>query len=129
MASQQQQVPIEMKQGVQQGAPPPFTPQGPYMQAAPPQPQYQHATPLANLLQVPAPVDCPVCRNRTLTRIEYVSGGFTALIAFAVLGLCCCCIPFFIDGTKNVRHYCGSCNALLATWHRSGHGTDVHAYA
>lgn len=38
---------------------------------------YQMATPLANLQQGPAPVDCPVCGVRELTKTEFVSGGTT----------------------------------------------------
>lgn len=38
---------------------------------------YQTATPLASLQQGPAPVDCPVCGVREMTKTEYVSGGTT----------------------------------------------------
>lgn len=38
---------------------------------------YQMATPLASLQQGPAPVDCPVCGVRKMTRTEFVSGGTT----------------------------------------------------
>ncbi|KAL5318779.1 hypothetical protein ACEPPN_013845 [Leptodophora sp. 'Broadleaf-Isolate-01'] len=39
--------------------------------------KYQMATPLASLQQGPAPVDCPVCGVREMTRAEYVTGGTT----------------------------------------------------
>lgn len=35
------------------------------------------ATPLGSLQQGPAPVDCPVCGVREMTRTEFVSGGTT----------------------------------------------------
>lgn len=38
---------------------------------------YQTALPLGNLQEAAAPVDCPVCRQRALTRTEYVSGNTT----------------------------------------------------
>ena len=38
---------------------------------------YQTAVPLGNLQEAAAPVDCPVCRQRALTRTEYVSGNTT----------------------------------------------------
>jgi lipopolysaccharide-induced tumor necrosis factor-alpha factor len=36
---------------------------------------YQIATPLASLQQGPAPVDCPVCGVREMTRTDFVSGA------------------------------------------------------
>lgn len=38
---------------------------------------YQTATPLANLGEGAAPVDCPCCHMRALTRTEYHSGNTT----------------------------------------------------
>ena len=38
---------------------------------------YQTAVPLGNLQEAAAPVDCPVCRQRALTRTEYVAGNTT----------------------------------------------------
>lgn len=47
-------------------------------QQPPPQPsQYHTATPLPNLGEGSAPVDCPSCRTRALTRTQYVSGNTT----------------------------------------------------
>ncbi|KAI4253667.1 MAG: hypothetical protein LQ352_003555 [Teloschistes flavicans] len=43
----------------------------------PSQSGYQTAVPLANLQEAAAPVDCPSCRMRALTRTEYHSGGTT----------------------------------------------------
>lgn len=39
--------------------------------------QYGNATPLASLQQAPAPVDCPICGVREMTRTEFTSGGTT----------------------------------------------------
>lgn len=36
---------------------------------------YQTATPLQSLGEGAAPVDCPACRQRALTRTDYVSGN------------------------------------------------------
>ncbi|KAL9594288.1 MAG: hypothetical protein Q9219_007115 [cf. Caloplaca sp. 3 TL-2023] len=41
------------------------------------QSQYQTATPLINLSEGAAPVDCPCCHMRALTRTEYHSGNTT----------------------------------------------------
>ncbi|KAL8774456.1 MAG: hypothetical protein Q9209_000829 [Squamulea sp. 1 TL-2023] len=38
---------------------------------------YQTATPIANLGEGPAPVDCPCCHMRALTKTEYHSGNTT----------------------------------------------------
>jgi lipopolysaccharide-induced tumor necrosis factor-alpha factor len=38
---------------------------------------YTYATPLPSLQGVPAPVDCPFCGQRELTRTVHVSGGTT----------------------------------------------------
>ncbi|KAH8684609.1 LITAF-like zinc ribbon domain-containing protein [Tricladium varicosporioides] len=112
----QQQLPIEEQQKQQQ-------------QPVPQHVQYATATPLASLTQGPAPVDCPVCRTRQMTAIEFVSGGTTHL---AALVLCCCfclgCIPYCASWFKDVEHKCGNCGALLAVYHRSG-STEVTAHA
>ena len=48
------------------------------------------------------------------------------------LGLCCIiglgCIPYLMNSMKDVKHKCGRCGTLLATWHRSGN-TEVHIHA
>jgi len=90
---------------------------------------YQNATPLGSLQQSPAPVDCPRCGVRELTRVEYVSGG-TAHASAAACCLCFClgCIPYLFSGFKDVEHKCSACGAPLATWHRSGR-TEVLAHS
>ena len=51
--------------------------QQPMQQPMQTQSTYQTAVPLGNLQEAAAPVDCPVCRQRALTRTEYVSGNTT----------------------------------------------------
>ncbi|KAE9366413.1 hypothetical protein N431DRAFT_351562 [Stipitochalara longipes BDJ] len=96
---------------------------------ATPQNNFASATPLVSLQQGPTPVDCPMCRTRQMTRVEFVSGGTTHLLALiCCLGLCCGCIPYLTTWFKDVEHKCGNCGALLAIWHRSGR-TEVVAHA
>ena len=90
--------------------------------------QYQTATPLQSLGIAPAPVDCPACRTRHMTRIDYTVGGTTWAWAAAVCCLCGCgCIPFFINSCKNVKHFCGGCGAHVATYHRNS-PVEVHMH-
>ncbi|KAH8755544.1 LITAF-like zinc ribbon domain-containing protein [Hyaloscypha finlandica] len=116
--------PIEEKNYPQQGMP-----QQPMAQQPMPANNFASATPLVSLQQGPAPVDCPMCRVRQMTRVEFVSGGTTHLIAIlCCLGLCCGCVPYLTTWFKDVEHKCGNCGALLAVWHRSGR-TEVIAHA
>ncbi|KAI4281203.1 MAG: hypothetical protein L6R35_005702, partial [Caloplaca aegaea] len=98
------------------------------MQQAVQQSGYHTATPLTNLESAAAPVDCPCCRMRALTKIECHSGNTTAAWA-AILCFCCClgCIPYMMRTLKDVEHKCGHCGVLLATWHNSGR-TVVHQH-
>jgi len=114
----------DQQKAYQQGAPQQSFPQ----QANASRNNYQMATPLASLQQGPAPVDCPICGVREMTRTEYVSGGTTHLSAI----LCCCClclgcIPYLASWFKDCEHKCGHCGGLLAVWHRSGR-TEVMAH-
>jgi len=43
--------------------------------------QYKNAVPLTNLGMGSAPVDCPSCRKRCMTRVEYVIGNTTQYAA------------------------------------------------
>ncbi|TVY34863.1 hypothetical protein LOCC1_G007261 [Lachnellula occidentalis] len=96
---------------------------------AAPRNNYQMATPLGSLQQGPAPVDCPVCGVREMTRTEFVSGGTTHLSA-ALCCFCFClgCVPYIASWFKDCEHKCGNCGALLAVWHRSGR-TEVLVHA
>jgi len=93
------------------------------------QPMYHTAVPIMALTQGSAPVDCPVCRKRSLTRTEFEAGNATHLwaILFCVfVGLPC--IPYLMNSLKNVRHSCGSCGVHLATWNRGGN-TEVFQHS
>jgi len=103
------------------------SPQAPMSAAAPPQ-QFYSATPLAVLGQGSSPADCPMCRHRAMTISNTQVGNTTHLWAAGFcLVLCLGFIPYLLSSTMDVRHNCGHCGALLATWHRSGH-TVVHAF-
>ncbi|KAJ5599421.1 LPS-induced tumor necrosis factor alpha factor [Penicillium hetheringtonii] len=82
---------------------------------------YASATPLHALQSAPAPVDCPACGHREMTRTEAVTGMTTHGWA-AVLCCCCClgCFPYLMASLKDVDHYCGKCGVKLACWHNSG---------
>jgi hypothetical protein len=52
-------------------------------------------------------------------------------ILVAVLGVttCVCApVPLCVNKCKNVVHFCPDCGTKLATFHRSGNGTSVHAF-
>ncbi|KAJ5098738.1 LPS-induced tumor necrosis factor alpha factor [Penicillium argentinense] len=82
---------------------------------------YATAAPLHALQSAPAPVDCPSCGHREITRTEAVTGMTTHGWA-AVLCCCCClgCFPYLLSSLKDVDHYCGKCGIKLACWHNSG---------
>ncbi|KAK0512096.1 hypothetical protein JMJ35_005224 [Cladonia borealis] len=128
---QQQQMPLHqntmpMQQPIQQPIQQPM--QQPIQQPIQTQSTYQTAIPLGNLQEAAAPVDCPVCRQRALTRTEYVAGNTThAWGAVICLVFLLGCIPYLMTGLKDVNHKCGHCGVLLATWKRSGR-TVVHQH-
>lgn len=41
---------------------------------------YQNVTPLASLGRSPAPVDCPACGQRQMTRISFLAGNYTQYV-------------------------------------------------
>jgi LITAF-like zinc ribbon domain len=49
-----------------------------------PQPVYVNAVPLGGLNMGPAPVDCPTCGHRALTKINYVAGNQTQFVLFQI---------------------------------------------
>ncbi|EJD35107.1 hypothetical protein AURDEDRAFT_154940 [Auricularia subglabra TFB-10046 SS5] len=70
-----------------------------------------------------APVRCPHCAATAVTRVEYSAGRTTRVCAVAtslLLSPAAGFVPYLIDGTKDKKHFCGSCGTLLAVWHRSG---------
>jgi lipopolysaccharide-induced tumor necrosis factor-alpha factor len=68
---------MPQQQYPQQQMPQQQMPQQQYAQQPMPQSTYASATPLVSLQQGPSPVDCPMCRVRQMTRVEFVSGGTT----------------------------------------------------
>jgi len=91
--------------------------------------RFKTAIPLTVLSSGSCPVDCPECGVREMTTTTYQIGATThAWAVAACLITALGCIPYLLSATKDVRHNCGNCGALLATWHRSGR-TVVHAYA
>ncbi|KAL9123717.1 MAG: hypothetical protein Q9217_006881 [Psora testacea] len=112
----------------QQGQLPQVQHQGTFS-AAPGQQQYQTAIPLGNLTDAAAPVDCPICKQRALTRVEKHSGNTVhAWAALSCLCFCLGCVPYLVKGLKDVEHYCGHCGTRLAVWKNSGR-TVVEAHA
>ncbi|CAI7611160.1 unnamed protein product [Penicillium glandicola] len=77
---------------------------------------YVTAVPLHSVQSAPCPVDCPVCGERELTRVEAVSGGTTHGWA-AILCFCCClgCIPYLMASLKDVEHSCDKMIRLIFT--------------
>jgi len=101
-----------------------------------------------NLSQFAAPCLCPNCGQTQVTRVNYQAGSHTQYVVVSlphtplfhllislfslwavILGVlaCCCCIPYMVDGLKDVHHSCGNCGIPLAVWHRSG-GLEVLAH-
>jgi len=71
-------------------------------QGLPPKNTYQNATPLASLQQGPSPVDCPLCGVREVTRVEYVTGGYTQCVPFLHL---LSPLPFFLPPPFRTQPY------------------------
>ena len=141
------------------GQPPPVQyQQNGYPPAQPVDSQYRTAIPIPNLSMGSAPVDCPSCGKRGMTRLEYTVGNTTqyvyslgadspvrnslyysatpandmmisawAAITFCFTG-CLCFIPYMMNSLKDIRHNCGNCGVLLATWHKSGN-VETHMHA
>lgn len=108
--------------------PPPLPPQQQPLPLHHP-PTYRSATPLAALGQYSAPVECPLCGAREVTRTQHVVGDMTHLWALLICFVTCLgCIPYMTTCFKDVEHCCGRCGRVLAVWKRSG-GTEVVAHA
>jgi len=73
------------------------------------------------LTAVPATVHCPYCNTTAVTRTRRKVGNITHAIGLVLcITVCLGCIPYFVNGIKDVDHYCGNCNRRVAKWHRSG---------
>lgn len=64
----------------------------------------------------------------SMERALIISASFSAWAAIICCWTCLGCIPYLINGLKDVTHNCGHCGVLVATWHRSGR-TVVHVHA
>ena len=59
-------------------------------------------------------------KKNSLTQAMRSIWGFICFIT-----VCCCCIPYLIDATKDVEHKCGHCGVMLAVWHRGSGNAEV----
>ncbi|VEL07906.1 unnamed protein product [Protopolystoma xenopodis] len=65
-------------------------------------------------------VTCPFCQQTISSSVTYESGVFTWLMCgvVAILGgiICCCLIPFCVDGCKDAVHACPKCKRMLGSY-------------
>lgn len=88
-------------------------------------------TPLQNLAETPANVDCPRCKAVVKTEVEKESGdqvSMWACICCLVTGLLCVWLPCVIDDCKDTVHSCSVCHLRLAT-RTAGGAVKVEANA
>lgn len=92
-------------------------PQGtPMMMQSPAPVAYMPSPPIDD---EPMMMTCPSCRNQVVTRTKAETGTCTWLSCVGLGCLtCCCCIPFFFDIFKDIKHSCPSCGAHLGTHKR-----------
>ncbi|KAM5356795.1 hypothetical protein ACJ41O_003441 [Fusarium nematophilum] len=89
----------------------------------------QNVVPLTKLKHWPRAVNCPSCRELSITRVERKICSGTHAFA-ALLFLCTVVggpIVYMSKAFKNVEHYCCRCNRRLATFHFNT-GTEIHVY-
>ncbi|XP_056391398.1 lipopolysaccharide-induced tumor necrosis factor-alpha factor homolog isoform X2 [Hyla sarda] len=74
------------------------------------------------LVDSPSPATCPSCHENVVTRVTFHSGLLTWLLCVAImfLGLVagCCLIPFCMNATKDVDHFCPRCECHLFKYKR-----------
>ncbi|XP_051558192.1 cell death-inducing p53-target protein 1 homolog [Myxocyprinus asiaticus] len=76
---------------------------------------------LTNLTDVPSHITCPHCLQGVVTETEHLSGLLTWLICGTLaVFVCwpCCCIPFCVDGCKDVQHSCPNCKRVIHIYKR-----------
>ncbi|XP_055008293.1 lipopolysaccharide-induced tumor necrosis factor-alpha factor homolog isoform X4 [Boleophthalmus pectinirostris] len=61
---------------------------------------------------VPRAANCPHCHQAMVTQIEHAVGARTWLMCLFMLWPCCC-VPFFVDSCKDVKHRCPSCQKIM----------------
>ncbi|XP_018594939.1 lipopolysaccharide-induced tumor necrosis factor-alpha factor homolog isoform X2 [Scleropages formosus] len=70
----------------------------------------------------PVQMQCPVCMQLVVTRLEHRSGAAAWVICAGlfIFGCAygCCLIPFCMDDLKDVTHYCPNCNNVLGVYKR-----------
>ncbi|KAH9417611.1 hypothetical protein DERP_010425 [Dermatophagoides pteronyssinus] len=68
------------------------------------------------LTREPIEIDCPECKNKTMTRTQQVNGQLTYLICvLCTLGCWCGLLPMIIDDFKDIKHNCSNCGAIIGT--------------
>ncbi|KAG8560713.1 hypothetical protein GDO81_015096 [Engystomops pustulosus] len=65
---------------------------------------------------------CPSCHENVVTTISFHSGLLTWLLCTAIMCLGfltgCCLIPFCVNATKDVHHFCPRCNCCIYKYRR-----------
>lgn len=62
-------------------------------------------------------VECPSCKQRVNSVPDSRAGKVAWLWCFTLFvftGICCC-VPFMVDGCKNVQQRCPNCNEIIKT--------------
>ncbi|XP_055374080.1 uncharacterized protein LOC129607246 [Condylostylus longicornis] len=65
---------------------------------------------------------CPYCMKIIETKVIKKINAFTHTIALILLVFgcfCCSCIPYFLDGLKEIKHFCPDCNEFLGAYKSS----------
>ncbi|XP_077129680.1 lipopolysaccharide-induced tumor necrosis factor-alpha factor homolog isoform X1 [Ranitomeya variabilis] len=74
------------------------------------------------LVDSPSLTICPSCHENVTTRVSFNSGLFTWLLCVAIMffGFVagCCLIPFCINATKDVDHFCPRCDCRIFKYKR-----------
>ncbi|XP_073398928.1 lipopolysaccharide-induced tumor necrosis factor-alpha factor homolog isoform X2 [Dendrobates tinctorius] len=74
------------------------------------------------LVDSPSLTICPSCRENVTTRVSFNSGRFTWLLCVAIMffgfAAGCCLIPFCINATKDVDHFCPRCDCRIFKYKR-----------
>ncbi|XP_075037617.1 lipopolysaccharide-induced tumor necrosis factor-alpha factor homolog isoform X2 [Mixophyes fleayi] len=74
------------------------------------------------LVDSPGATTCPFCHENIVTRVNFRSGLLTWLLCAAIMFLGfvigCCFIPFCMNATKDVDHYCPRCHGHIYKYKR-----------